>query len=258
MRKIIAAISAMVFAPFLLSSAAEAAEVNLHGGGHFQGAGQPLVEAFAAKTGGAANYTPGNTGSGGFLERLNVGAVIDVIVLNQDDMEEQVAAGLVGPDSVINFARDGYGMGVRKGAPIPDVSTHDAWREALLNAKAIGRRYPDPEGNSGRIVEMFLDNLGILPEAREKTVYIDNSSEALVAGEVDVVLWSYTEVLRADAMDGVGSFPPELSEYVTQSVGIPTSSKNVADAQAFIDFMTGPEGGQILTRWGMEPLPAGH
>lgn len=258
MRKIVLVAAAMAFAPLSLSNSAGAAEVNLHGGGHFQGAGQPLVEAFTAKTGGAANYTPGNTGSGGFLERLNAGAEIDVIVLNEEDMEQQVAAGLVRPESVVRFARDGYGMGVRKGAPIPDVSTADKFREALLNARAIGRRFPDPESNSGRIVELFLDNLGILDEAREKTVYIDNSSEALVAGEVDVVLWSYTEILRADAMDGVGMFPPELSEYVTQAVGIPTGGENVADAQAFIDFMTSLEGGAILTRWGMDPLPASH
>jgi molybdate transport system substrate-binding protein len=253
MHKIIAGTLALACAPFLFATAA-ASEVSLHGGGHFQGAGQPLVEAYAAKTGGAANYTPGNTGDGGFLERLNNGAIIDVIVLNKEDMERQVAAGLVRPDSVVDLARDGYGMGVRKGAPIPDVSTHDGWREALLSAKAIGRRYPDPDSNSGRIVELFLDNLGILSEAREKSVYIDNSSEALVAGDVDVVLWSYTEILRADAMDGVASFPPELSEFVTQAVGIPASSKNVAEAQSFIDFMTSPEGGQILARWGMDPL----
>ena len=258
MRKIVLIAAAMAFAPLSLSNSAGAAEVSLHGGGHFQGAGQPLVEAYVQKTGVAANYTPGNTGGGGFLERLNAGTEIDVVVLNEEDMVRQVAAGLVRPDSVISFVRDGYGMGVRKGAPIPDVSTDEKFREALLNARAIGRRYPDPEGNSGRIVELFLDNLGILAEAVEKTVFIDNSSEALIAGEVDVVLWSYTEVLRADAMDGAGPFPPELSEYVTQAVGIPVSSENVASAQAFIDFMTSADGGAILNRWGMEPLSAGH
>ena len=59
-------------------------------------------------------------------------------------------------------------------------------------------------------------------------------------------------------MDGAGPFPPELSEYVTQAVGIPVSSENVASAQAFIDFMTSADGGAILNRWGMEPLSAGH
>ena len=157
MRKIVLIAAAMAFAPLSLSNSAGAAEVSLHGGGHFQGAGQPLVEAYVQKTGVAANYTPGNTGGGGFLERLNAGTEIDVVVLNEEDMVRQVAAGLVRPDSVISFVRDGYGMGVRKGAPIPDVSTDEKFREALLNARAIGRRYPDPEGNSGRIVELFLD-----------------------------------------------------------------------------------------------------
>lgn len=258
MRNILAAVATIAITPLLFVAPANAADISLHGGGHFQGAGQPLVEAFNAKGSGSSNYTPGNTGSGGFLERLNAGAEIDVIVLNQADMERQVAAGLIRPDSVINFVRDGYGMGVLKGSPIPDVSTPDKFREALLNTRAIGRRFPDPEGNSGRIVEQFIVNLGILDQVQAKTVFIDNSSEALVAGEVDAVLWSYTEVLRAEAMDGVGSFPPELSEYVTQAVGIPTGSENPEEAAAFIAFMTSPEGGAILNRWGMEPLPAGH
>src|SRR6516164_7645119 len=54
----------------LAALAAAAADLRLFGGGHFQGSGQPLVEAFSHRTGIAASYTPGNTGGAALKRRL--------------------------------------------------------------------------------------------------------------------------------------------------------------------------------------------
>jgi ABC-type molybdate transport system substrate-binding protein len=90
-----------------------------------------------------------------------------------------------------------------------------------------------------------------------KTVYIENAAADLEAGKVDYVIWSYTEILRNDKLHGA-AVPSELGGYVTQAIGIPVAAKRAADAQAFINFIKGPEAAAILKRWGMEQIPAGR
>ena len=86
MRKTALTTATLAIVPLIFAApaiAAEAMEMQLHGGGHFQGAGQPLVEAFTARTGIPATYVPGNTGDGEFLEKIHAGTQIDVIVVNR-------------------------------------------------------------------------------------------------------------------------------------------------------------------------------
>jgi molybdate transport system substrate-binding protein len=180
----------------LFATSAGAAELKLFGGGHFQGSGEPLVEAFSKATGIAAGYTPGNTGGGALKKRLDAGEAMDVIVLNHDDMARQVKAGLIVPGSVIDFARDGMGVAVRKGAPKPDISNTDKFRAALLAAKAVGLQDPDPAHHSGVVVRQMLVDLGILDQVMKSAVIIKGRAD-LVAGRVDLSIWSYPELQSA-------------------------------------------------------------
>lgn len=255
MTLVAATVSGVALAQALFPSAASAEELQLHGGGHFQGAGQPLVEAFTAKTRMTAAYTPGNTGDGGFRERLENGAEIDVIVLNRPDMDRQIEAGLIRRGSDVDFAQDGYGIATLKSSPIPDISTPEKLREAFLAAKAVGRRAPDPGSNSGRISQQVLIDLGILDQMEGKSVFITDPTSALEAGDVDLIIWSYTEILRAPELANVGPLPTGLGEYVTQAVAIPASAKNVEEAESFIRFLTSEDGAAVLSQWGMQALP---
>jgi molybdate transport system substrate-binding protein len=258
MRKAALTIAMFTIVPLVFAvpaMAAEALEMQLHGGGHFQGAGQPLVEAFTAKTGIPATYVPGNTGDGEFLERIHAGSQIDVIVVNSAEMPGYVAGGVMLPGTDVVFAEDGYGLATLRDRPMPDISTVEKLRDVLLNARAVGRREASPTSNSGRIANQFLIDLGIHEQMQgEKTVFIDNANDALESGQVDYVIWSYTEILRNDALHGA-AMPRELGGFVTQAVAIPVGAKRIDEARQFIEFMTSPEGGAVLHQWGMELVP---
>ena len=152
MRRITLTALATAFVALSIAASANAADLKLFGGGHFQGSGQPLVEVFSRKSGIAASYTPGNTGGSALKRRLDAGEMMDVIVMNRDDMDNQVKAGLIRRDTVVDFARDGMGLAARKGAPKPDISTPDKFRTALLAAKAVGLQEADPAHHSGVVV----------------------------------------------------------------------------------------------------------
>jgi len=238
----------------LFATSAGAAELKLFGGGHFQGSGEPLAAAFSRTTGIAATYTSGDTGGGTLKKRLDAGEAMDVIVLNHDDMARQVKAGLIVPGSVIDFARDGMGVAVRKGAPKPDISNRDKFRAALLAAKAVGLQDPDPAHHSGVVVRQMLVDLGILDQVMKSAVIIKERAADLVAGRVDLSIWSYPELLEQTAADVVGPAPADLGGFTTQSIGILTSSRNPGDAQAFVKFLTGSAGQAVWTKTGLLPI----
>jgi molybdate transport system substrate-binding protein len=251
MRKIVLGIAAL---GLLFATPAGAAELKLFGGGHFQNSGRPLVEAFANATGIAASYTPGNTGGGGMKKRLDAGEKMDVIVLNREDIESQVKAGLILSGSVVDFARDGMGVAVRKGAPKPDISSRDKFRAALLGARAVGLQDPDPAHHSGVVVRQMLVDLGILDQVMKNAVIIKERAADLVAGRTDLNIWAYPELLEQTGADVVGPVPADLGGFTTQSVGILTSSQNPDVAQAFIKFLTSNAGRAVWTKTGLLAL----
>ncbi len=258
MRKTNLAAAIMAIVPLLFATSAGAAELKVFGGGHFQGSGKTVVEAFSKKTGIAASYTPGNTGGGGMARRLKAGEQMDVIVMTRDDIDTQAKAGLIKPDSVVTFARDGMGVGVLKGAPKPDISTPEKFRAALLSAKAVGIQDPDPAHHSGVIVHEMLTKLGVADEVEKKAVIITDPASALVAGKADFSIWSLPELMTQTKLDVVGPVPADLGGYTVEAVGILTSAQDSADAQAFIQFISSSDGGAAWSKTGLVAMPKAH
>jgi molybdate transport system substrate-binding protein len=246
--------AAVAIAALSLATAAGAAELRLYGGGHFQGSGKGVAEAFTKSTGIAATYTPGNTGGGGMARRLKAGEKMDVIVMTADDMANQLKAGLIKAGSAVTFARDGMGVAVLKGAPKPDVSTKEKLRAALLAAKAVGIQDPDPAHHSGLNVQQILKNLGVLDEVTKKAVIIDDASSDLVAGKVDLSIWSLPELMTQAKLDVAGAVPAELGGYTEEAVGVLSSAENPSEAQAFVKFISSEQGRAAWTKTGLVPL----
>lgn len=253
MRKIRSMAFVAAVVPLLFAGGAGATELRLFGGGHFQGSGKPLAEAFSKKTGIAASYTPGDTGGAALKKRLDAGEKMDVIVLNRDDMANRVKAGLIRQDSVVDFARDGMGVAVLKGAPKPDISTRDRFRAALLAARAVGLQDPDPAHHSGVVVRQMLSDLGVLDQVMKNAVIIKDRTD-LLAGKVTFNIWAFPELLEETKLDVVGPVPADLGGFTTQSAGILANSENPGDARAFISFLASSEGQAVWTKTGLLPL----
>ena len=245
----VAAIVALLFA-----NSAGAAELKLFGGGHFQGSGPAVAAAFTKKTGIAASYTPGNTAGPALPKRLAGGEKMDVIVMNRDDMDGQVKAGLIKADSVVSFANDRFGMIMLKGAPKPDISTKEKFRAALLAVKAVGMQDIDPSHIHSGVVQQILTELGIADQIKKKTVIITDPTAALVARKIDFTFGTIAENLERPQLEVAGPVPAELGGFIELSVGILTTNKNDADANAFIKFLTSADGAAVWSKHGLEAL----
>ena len=94
------------------------------------------------------------------------GQALDVSLLFAP-FPEALKTGNIDPKSATVIGRLRLAIGVRKGSPKPDISTPDAVRRMLRNAKSIVS-VGSGTGSVGGAVLLTLDKLGITPELKPK------------------------------------------------------------------------------------------
>ena len=176
-------------------------------------------------------------------------AAADVLVLTSPLVEDLAKQGKVTPGSKVNVARSGVGVGVKAGAPKPDISTPEALKSAVLAAKAVGFA---KEGASGVAFARALERLGITEQVRAK--YKDTGTktgEALVAGDIDLGASQIPELMAVPGVDVVGPLPADLQTVTIFSVGLAAEAKEADAAKALIQFLAGPAAAPVYKAKGL-------
>jgi|SRR5690348_1946921 len=189
--------------------------------------------------------------AGPVLKRqIEAGEAFDVAILSLDvdDLIRQAKLA-VGTRAVLG--RTGVGVAVRKGAQRPDISTTEAFKRTLLNAKSVGYS----GGSSGLFFLGLLDRLGIAEEMKLKLkpVKIGGTAEILRAGEAELVVNGVGVILMADGTDLVGPLPPELQSYVVFTGGVSNTAKEAEAGRALLTFLTTPAAVAVFKAKGIEP-----
>lgn len=228
-------------------SGAEAAEITVLSTVGMQPATTELFAQFERETGHKIAVTYGIAAvlKTKFLE----GAPADVLVLIGPIVEDLAKQGKVVADSKVDVARSGVGVGVKAGAPKPDISTPDALKAAVLAAKSVGY---SKVGASGVAFARALERLGIAEQVQAK--YKDTggqAGEALVAGTVELAAAQIPELMAVPGVDVVGPLPAELQTITIFSVGLATEAKETAAAKALIQFLAGPAAAPVYKAKGL-------
>ena len=120
----------------LWSSLASAAEIKVLSTQATEEAYRDLVPEFEKTTG--HKVTTVFTGTLDANKRLAAGESYDLLIMSAPSIEEHIKGGKVVAGSRTDLAKSGVGVGVKAGAPKPDVSTTEALKKTLLAAKSIG------------------------------------------------------------------------------------------------------------------------
>lgn len=158
------------------------------------------------------------------------------------------------PTSIAPVARSHVGLAVLKGAPRPDISTAEALRQTLLNAKAVAYSDPAAGGASGIHLAKVLERLGIAEQAnaRARLGRAVPNAEAVVRGEADIAVQQIPELLAVPGVEVVGPLPGEFHNTMSFSAAVLSASADRAAAQALVDFLRSPETAALLKAKGFE------
>jgi molybdate transport system substrate-binding protein len=174
----------------------------------------------------------------------------DVIIAIDDSMDKLVQTGIVRADTRACLADSVLGVGVRKGARRPDVSTVDAFKQAMLKARAVAY---SKAGASGIYFSKLIDRLGIAEAVNARAVVIPMgfTAEKVASGEADVAIQQISELMSVDGIDIAGPFPAELQTVSTFDAAIFADAKNPEGAAAFLAALTAPAAAKAYADGGL-------
>lgn len=233
--------------------ALSATEMKLLTAGAFEQVVKELVPHFERQSAHKVTIARGTAGE--LKARIERGDDFDVAVITPVVLDALAKEGKVISASRTNVATVGVGVGVKVGAPKPDISTVEAFKRALLNAKAVAYIDPASGGTSGMYIDKLLERLGIADEVRTKAKLKKggHAAEFVASGEADIVLQQMSEIIPVKGVVAVGPLPPEIQSTTTYSAAISSASKSPDAAQALLKALSGPEAAALLKSKGMEP-----
>jgi molybdate transport system substrate-binding protein len=234
----------------LLSSLADAAELKVLSTQATEEAYRELVPQFEKDTG--HKVTTVFTGTLDANKRLAAGETYDLLIMSGPSIDEHIKAGKVVPGSRVDLAKSGVGVGVKAGAPKPDISTTEALKKTLLAAKSIGYS----TGPSGVYVIGLFQRMGIADEVKGKLKQTPTGvfvGSIIASGEAEIGFQQVSELSHFAGVDYVGPLPADIQQFTTFSSGIVAGTKESDAAKALVKFITAPAAAAAFKKRGMEP-----
>jgi len=243
------------FAAFSLaySERAVAVEINVLSAGAVQEAEKVLAAGFRRMTGNRVNFTVGTVGQ--IEERLKSGAPADVIVVSAAALQQLDKAGEIRPQASAALGRIGIGVAAKEGSEIPDISTPEKFKAALLKAKSITYMDPAAGASSGIATAKIMKDLGIAGDVANKTTLTESgySAERVASGEVELAIQNVSEIVPVKGVRLAGPLPEPLQVYTPYSAGVAVRSVHPKEATDFIRFLIRAESAPRWKEAGIEP-----
>jgi molybdate transport system substrate-binding protein len=214
---------------------------------------EELARAFESERG-DVRVAPTYGASGTLLAQLRAGAPFALFMsADRDYARKAVEAGL-GREDVV-YATGRLVLFVPRGSPAVGARGIAALADPAVRRVAIANPAVAPYG---RAAEAALRAAGVLDAVRPKLVLGESVAQAAQlahAGAVDAALLP-ASLVTAPELAAAGTaepLDPRIAPPVPQSAVVLTSSPQAPLARAFLGFVTGPRGREILSRHGYEP-----
>lgn len=246
----------LIGATLALPAAARADEVRVMISGGFSAAYKQLVPQFENATGHkvATAYGPSmGTTQNAIPVRLARGEPVDVLIMVGEALTGLTEQGKADKASRVDLARSPIGIAVRAGTPKPDISTVDALRTALLNARSVA--YSDSA--SGVYVETQLfKRLGIEDQMKGKARMIPAEPVAAVVarGEAELGFQQISELLPVAGVEVVGPIPEAVQKITIFAAGLSSNAASAKAGEALIAFLGSPEAAPVIRKTGLDPI----
>jgi molybdate transport system substrate-binding protein len=238
----------------LPAASAGATDVKVISAGAVRSLIAGMITDYSSSSGHKFEFTVGTTGQ--LRAIIASGKPADLLITSAPLMAEIEKTGKLTPGSRTDLGRVGIGVAIREGAPTPDVSTPDALRKALIDARSVTYTAPKLGGTSGIHVMNLLKRFGIVDAIEKKAVHAKGGrdiAEKVARGEVELGITLISEIVPVKGARLAAPLPEPLRLWTVYAAAIPASSTQPAAARAFVGALTSPA---MAPRWkagGFEP-----
>ncbi len=215
---------------------------------------EQLVPQFEANSGHQLAMTWGTAPM--LVKRIEDGETADVVILSRAGIDSLSKQGKIAPGSAVTLASSAVAIGIKPGAPKPDISTPEALKQTLLNAKSISYSEPAAGGASGVYFAKLIERMGIAEAMQAKTKYPPPggfSATLLLSGEAEIAVQQKPELMHVGGVEILGLLPGDLNMVTVFAAGIAADCKRVELAKALIKFLQSPEAAAMYRAKGLDP-----
>jgi molybdate transport system substrate-binding protein len=247
--------SFVIFATQLFWPAAASAQLNVLISGGFSGAYEQLLPEFERMSG--FKVTTGSGASQGagpqtIAAQLARGVPANVVILSREGLSELIAAKRIAAGTDVDLARVSLGVAVRARSSKPDVSTVNAFKQVLLEAKTVA--IPGSTSGIWLMTDLF-PRLGIAEKINvEVTPRGTDATGMVAAGGADLAVMPVSEIVHAAGVDFAGSIAPEIQFVQVFSAAIVAGSGEIEGSKRLIEFLASARASEAIRKSGMEPL----
>lgn len=209
-----------------------------------------LFEMQQARTGQAVSLQA--LGGVDAAQRVQAGEELDLVILASDALDKLIAAGHVLPGRV-DLVNSGVAVAVREGTPVPDLSSPETVKAAVLAAPSLGYS----TGPSGTALLELFKRWGIFDAVAPRLVQARAGvpvGSLVASGEVALGVQQLSELIHVQGITIVGPLPPDIQINTVFSAGIARTSTRADAVRALLNFLASPEAGPAKQRQGMDPL----
>ena len=193
---------------------------------------------------------------GAMRDKLLAGEPCDVVILTQAIIESLEQQGHVVKDSAMPLGVVKTGVAVKRGDPVPDVSTAQALKAALQRAPGI--YFPDPEKATAGIHFMkVLKQLGLAVPMKDHLRTFPNGTTAMgelahapVPGAIGCT--QVTEILYVAGVQLAGLLPKEFELATVYTAAVCTKAQSQQDAREFVQLLASTDNADARKQCGIE------
>ena len=238
----------------LVAAPAVAADLTVYSAGAMEPGLLRLTPVFERETGHRVRLTIAVPAV--LRQRIEGGETPDIVIAPPPVIEALDRAGRLRAEGRAVLGRVGVAVVVREGAPVPDVSTPDALRRALLDCESLVFN----RASTGTYFERVLEGMGITEAVRAKTTRYPDGSAVMEhvrrgAGR-EIGIGPVTEIrpYQDRGIRLVGPLPPPIQNYTSYVASLLAARPAPATdtAAAFVRYVTGPAARAIFAETGVE------
>lgn len=182
------------------------------------------------------------------------GETFDLVILTPAFVDQLAKQGKINADTRMDIARDGLGVAVHAGAPKPDVTSVEAFKHAMLNAKSIVINAGGAAGPA--YFNAVFRRLGIAQDVEPKIKSQPTPQDTLKAiangdGELGFVIVSM--IKNAERIELAGPLPSELQNYLTFTGAVASGAREADGARALLKFLASDTAATVIKAKGLQP-----